>query len=270
MTRRKSYVNRLRAAGVPDAEGDVRRLTAWAFEGVPEAEWEWAQERWDVLEGALDQRIKRQPVSQITGRRAFWRHEFRITPDVLDPRPETEALVEIALTEPFVRVLDLGTGSGCILISLLADRPNASGVGTDISAQALLVAGSNAQRIGVVDRMILPLSDWYEDVGGRYDLIVSNPPYIPAIEMDCLQPEVKDWEPRAALTDENDGLSAHRAIVEGALDHLTPGGRILLEIGPGQADAVTSFLSSAGLQEIRVHPDLDGRDRVASARAPGP
>ena len=266
-------VDRLREAKVPGAERDARRLLAHAW-GVSS----------DLLAGRLADavpapvlailnadvaaRARRVPVSHLTGRRAFWERTFRVTPEVLDPRPETETLVEAALAAPFDRVLDLGTGSGCILISLLAERPAATGVGTDISPAAVLVAGENAVAHGVADRIVLPLSDWYEDIGGRFDLIVSNPPYIAASEMADLAPEVRDHEPRLALTDGADGLTAYRAIAAGSMDHLTPGGRLLVEIGPAQGAAVSRLFRAAGLEEIRVRPDLDGRDRLVSARRP--
>ena len=247
-------IAKLRAAGVADPARDVRRLRRWAENDA-------------TFEQAVADRARRVPLSQIVGTRAFWSSEFRVTSDVLDPRPETELLVELALAEPFSKVLDLGTGSGCILISLLQERPDARGVGTDISERAVLVAGENAALLGVADRITLPLSEWYDDIGGRYDLIVSNPPYIAVDEMAGLQPEVRDHEPREALTDEADGLSAYRAIAAGALDHLAPGGRLLVEIGPTQAEAVLEIFAAAGLEELAVHPDLDGRDRVISARA---
>ena len=216
----------------------------------------------------LRNRANRMPVSRIVGKREFWGRAFEVTPATLDPRPETETLVELALSEPFSRVLDLGTGTGCILISLLAERPEATGVGTDISEEAVLVAGENAERHGVADRLILPLSDWYTDIGGRFDLIVSNPPYIALEEMDGLSPEVRDHDPRSALTDEGDGLTAYRRIAEDALNHLAPGGRLLVEIGPTQAVAVSEILWQAGLESVKVSPDLDGRDRVVSGRSP--
>lgn len=246
----------LAAAGVPDPATDARRL------------WDFATGDVELYRDAVARRAKRVPVSQITGRRAFWTSEFRVTPDVLDPRPETEALICLALTEPFTRVLDLGTGSGCILLSLLKERPTATGVGTDISAAAVLVAGENAERMGVTKRVVLPLSNWFDDVGGQFDLIVSNPPYIAAEEMAGLAPEVRDHEPRAALTDEGDGLTAYRKIAAGAPDHLKPGGRLIVEIGPTQAAAVKALFAAAGLEDAAVHPDLDGRDRVVSAKAP--
>lgn len=216
------------------------------------------------FDAAIDRRMRREPVSHIIGRRAFWTHEFEVNAHVLDPRPETETLVDLSLEAPFRRVLDLGTGSGCILISLLAEDPHACGVGTDISPEAVLVAGRNAQRIGVADRILLPLSEWWDDVGSTYDLIVSNPPYIAADEMPGLAPEL-GFEPRQALTDEGDGLGAYRAITAGLFDHLTPGGRVLLEIGPTQGAAVSDMLHRAGLENIAIHPDLDGRARVVSA-----
>ena len=163
-------------------------------------------------------------------------------------------------------MLDLGTGSGCIVISLLAERLKAKGVGTDISQKAVLVAGENAVMAGVADRLVLPLSEWFDDVGGRFDLIVSNPPYIAAAEMADLAPEVRDYEPRQALTDDADGLTAYRILARDAPDHLTPGGRILVEIGATQGQAVAELFSGAGLEDVEVHPDLDGRDRVVSAR----
>jgi release factor glutamine methyltransferase len=265
---------RLAEAGVEGAGRDARRLLAHALGVAP-----------DVLAGRLSdplpdgpaavfdalvaRRSAREPVSHLTGVRAFWGRDFRVTRDVLDPRPETETLVGLALAEPFSRVLDLGTGSGCILVTLLAERPGAGGVGTDVSPEALLVAGENAAAHGVADRLVLPLSDWFGDIGGRFDLIVSNPPYIAAGEMPGLAPEVRDHEPHLALTDGGDGLAAYRAIAAGARDHLTPGGRVLVEIGPTQGAAVFRLFEAGGLERVAIHPDLDERDRVVSARRPG-
>jgi release factor glutamine methyltransferase len=264
---------RLQAAGVEGAARDARRLLAHALGIAP-----------DVLAGRMAdpmpeaaahafaalvaRRAAREPVSHLTGARAFWGREFLVTRDVLDPRPETETLVALALAEPFRRVLDLGTGSGCILVTLLAEGPGAQGVGTDISAQALVVAGENAARHGVAERLVLTPSDWFGDIGGRYDLIVSNPPYIAADEMAGLAPEVRDHEPRLALTDGADGLTAYRAIAARAARFLTPWGRLLVEIGPGQGQAVSRLFAEAGLERVAIHTDLDGRDRVVSARHP--
>ncbi|RVT84095.1 peptide chain release factor N(5)-glutamine methyltransferase [Rhodobacteraceae bacterium CCMM004] len=244
------------ALGVPRG-----RLTLIAADPVPPA----AVAR---FRAALARRAAREPVARILGRRGFWGREFAVTPDVLDPRPETETLVALALERPFARVLDLGTGSGCILVSLLAERPKARGVGTDVSDAALAVAARNAEAMGVADRAELLCADWFEGVPGRFDLIVSNPPYIAADEMAGLMPEVRDHEPHAALTPGGDGLGAYRAIAAGLDARLHPGGRVLLEIGPTQAAAVSDLLRAGGLGDIGVHLDLDGRDRVVSAAKP--
>ncbi|MEO0693580.1 MAG: peptide chain release factor N(5)-glutamine methyltransferase [Pseudomonadota bacterium] len=261
----------LRAAGLPGAERDARWLMA-ACLGIPRDRLTLhlrdplSSEVEFFFPHYINDRLARKPVSRILGERLFWGRLFKVTDATLDPRPETEVLVEIALSEPFGDVLDLGTGTGCILVTLLAERPKAIGVGTDISEQAVLVAGDNAAAHGVASRLILPVSDWWEDVGGTYDLIVSNPPYIAAVEMADLAPEVRKWDPEIALTDEGDGLSAYRAIAGGARDHLTRGGRLLVEIGPSQGAAVAALFQAAGLEDITIHPDMDGRDRVVVAR----
>ncbi|MEB8388339.1 peptide chain release factor N(5)-glutamine methyltransferase [Rhodobacteraceae bacterium KMM 6894] len=206
-------------------------------------------------------RLERRPLSHILGRRAFFKHEFHVTPDVLDPRPETETLVVAALAQSFERVLDLGTGSGAILLSLLTERSDAKGVGTDLSPAALRVAQGNAARLGVGPRATFLMSDWFSEVRGRFNLIVSNPPYIAVDEMAGLAPEL-GFEPRMALTDEADGLSAYRVICAGAVAHLVPGGALMVEIGPTQSAAVSGLMRAAGLVDVCVLPDLDGRDRV--------
>jgi len=207
-------------------------------------------------------RSLRQPVSHIIGKRGFWNHEFMVNSDVLDPRPDTETLVAAALEQPFDNVLDLGTGSGAIILSLLAERPQAMGVATDISAKALDIARRNAGRIGVADRVQFKESDWFDNINGRYDLIVSNPPYISAAEMKTLAPEVRDWEPRLALTPGGDGLEAYRRIAEGLRGALTPNGRAFLEIGYRQALDVSEIFTKAGFAQPEVLQDLSGHDRV--------
>lgn len=211
---------------------------------------------------AVARRVRREPVSHITGRRAFWMHDFEVTADVLDPRPDTETLVEAALTAPFDRVLDLGTGSGCILLSLLHERPDATGLGTDLSPKALEVARRNADRVGVADRVDWLLSDWFARVEVAFDLIVSNPPYIAAGEIPGLQPEVREWEPMMALTPGGDGLDAYRILARQAAAHLSPGGRLMVEIGHTQAEPVENLFQAAGWAGIRVSNDLAGKNRV--------
>lgn len=263
---------RLEAAGVPAPHGDAMALMAHAFDSLPRYALytELARPLPDDVAArftaAIEARLARQPVAQIIGRRAFWKHDFRVTPDTLDPRPETETLVAEALRLPWRSVLDLGTGTGAILISLLAERPGASGLGVDLSPAAAQVARGNAARLGVVADVAV--SDWFSAVTGRFDLIVSNPPYIAAAEMPDLSPEVREWEPRMALTDEADGLTAYRAIVAGAGAHLTPGGALAVEIGPAQGAAVAGLFAAAGLSGVSIRPDLDGRDRVVIGRTP--
>lgn len=263
----------LQRGGIADAPRDARLLMAFALSADPvrlllrEADVMAAGEA--AAFGALvARRLRHEPVAQITGQRLFWGRRFRVTRDTLDPRPDTETLVAAALEEPFARMLDLGTGSGCILISCLADRPMARGTGTDLSDAALAVAQGNAVTLGVADRADLAVSDWFADVAGRFDLIVSNPPYIAAAEMASLAPDVRDWEPHLALTPGGDGLDAYRAIAAGAGARLLTGGRLIVEIGPTQAAAVAELFGRAGLSGLRVLQDMDGRDRVVLGRKP--
>lgn len=264
-------VAQLRAGGVADAPRDARLLLAHAA-GVAadrltlqlqDPATEAVSARFAAL---VARRAAREPLSHLTGQRLFWGRGFAVSPAVLDPRPETEVLVAAALGAPFARVLDLGTGSGAILITLLAERPEARGLGLDLSPDALAVARANAQALGVADRSGWALGDWFAGVEGRFDLIVSNPPYIALDEMAGLSPEVRLFEPHLALTDGADGLSAYRAIAAGAGAHLAPGGRLMVEIGPTQGQAVAALWAAAGLRDIRILPDLDGRDRVVAAR----
>lgn len=208
------------------------------------------------------------PMAHLLGYREFHGRRFAVDARVLDPRPETEILVNCALDVPFGRVLDLGTGSGCVLLSLLAQRPEATGVGCDLSADAVQVARANAASLDLAARAEVIVSDWFEAVQGRFDVIVSNPPYIAADEMPDLARELRH-EPRMALTDEADGLSAYRQILANAGDHLVPGGWLMLEIGWQQGRAVADLAADRGFAEVSVQPDLDGRDRVIKAIWPG-
>lgn len=265
---------RLRAAGVDDPARDARLLLAHAarIEAsrvtliAPEELQPEIAERYDQL---ISLRAIRVPVSHLLGEREFYGRRFRVSRDVLDPRPETETLIEAALSEPFDHVLDLGLGSGCILITLLAERSSATGVGVDLSEAACLQASANAVQHQVETRIEILRSNWFENIEDKFDLIVSNPPYISVSEMEELSPEVREHEPRMALTDEGDGLGAYRRIAAATPDFLLPGGRILVEIGPTQAAKVSALFDAAGLVDVRAIPDLDGRHRVVGARMPG-
>lgn len=263
----------LRDAAIPEAAGDARRLLAHALRvepgrltlHLPEPMNSNAAATYDAL---LARRARREPVSHLTGTRLFWGRNFLVTADVLDPRPETEILVAAALEKPFSRVLDLGTGTGCLLVTLLAERPDATGLGFDLSPRALEVARANAARHGVGGRAAFARSDWFAAAEGRFDLIVANPPYIAAAEMPALEPEVRDWEPRMALTDEADGLAAYRAILSGAQARMAPGARLLLEHGPRQADAIAAIGHAQGFPPPEVRRDLDDRARICLFRTP--
>lgn len=263
---------RLRAAGVADPARDARVLLAHAarIEAArvtliaPEDLEPEIADRYDRL---IALRSVRVPVSHLVGERAFYGRQYKVSRDVLDPRPETEALIEAALAEPYDRVLDLGTGSGCILVTLLAENPHAVGTGVDLSEAACLQASANAVLHRVQERARIIVSDWFSQVDERFDLIVSNPPYIAKSEMPGLAPEVREHEPDMALTDGGDGLGAYRAICAAAPRFLSRDGRLILEIGPTQGAAVTRICEDAGLQQVEVLPDLDGRDRVVRARS---
>ena len=257
--------SRLRAAGVPDPARDARILLAHAASVdaarvtliAPE---DIAPDIAERFEHLVALRAIRVPVSHLVGARAFYGRDFKISREVLDPRPETETLIEMALATPFEHVLDLGTGSGCILVTLLAEREAATGV--------CLQASANAVLHGVAGRADIRLSDWFAAVDGRFDLIVANPPYLAADEMGQVAPELRDHEPRMALTDGADGLSAYRIIADQAQGYLTAQGRILAEIGWQQADDVLNIFRCAGWAEVDLARDLDGRARVIRAANP--
>ncbi len=267
----------LTGAGIADGARDARRLFAYvmgvdasrvtliAADAVTPAQ----SEQFDAL---IARRARREPVSHLVGTRQFYGRHFEVGPDVLDPRPDTEDLVSAALALPYGRVLDLGTGSGCILTTLLAERgADSFGVGTDISAAALAVAARNAARLRVDDRLRFYQGDWFNALPAgevAFDLIVSNPPYIAADEMAGLAPEVRDFEPRFALTDEADGLAAYRQITARAAEHLTNGGWLVVEIGPTQAPAVGAMMAAAGFADIAIRKDIDGRNRVVCGQKP--
>lgn len=268
-----SATARLRAAGVPDPARDARVLLAHAAKVdatrvtliAPEDIAPDIEERFDQL---ISLRAIRVPVSHLIGKREFYGRNFNITSDVLDPRPETETLIEAALSEPFDRVLDLGVGSGCIVVTLLAEQTDAIGVGIDLSQEACLQASANAIKHSVGDRLDIFQSDWFEKVEGRFDLIVANPPYLSRAEMNGVAPELARHEPRAALTDESDGLTAYREIAAHAASHLVGGGRVFVEIGWQQGESVQGIFRDHGWAEVSVLQDLGGRDRVVSAQNP--
>ena len=210
----------------------------------------------------IQKRLSRVPVSYILGYRDFFEHRFVVTPDVLDPRPETELLVVEALKESFQNVLDLGTGSGCILLSLLAKNRSATGLGVDISEAAIAVAKKNAKNLNLRNRAAFSISNWFANVEKqKFDLIIANPPYIHPNMLECLSLEVLK-EPMMALTDNEDGLSSFKKIAMGAQKFMAVGARLVFEIGYDQGPLVAEILNINGFQNIRVVHDLNGCDRM--------
>lgn len=274
---------RLADAGVDDPLGDARRLLAFALDPQSDAPSLsgviWSAPLTPAAQTAFDQavaaRAARRPVARITGRRAFFEHVFVVSDAVLDPRPESEALVAAALAETAadapLRVLDLGVGSGCLLLSVLAARPRAAGVGVDVSAAALRTAAENAERLGVAARTRLLCIDWRDDDAdwtalGLFDVILCNPPYISAAEMARLDPEVRRHDPPGALSPGDDALDAYRRLAPLARGLLIETGAALFEFGEGQAAAVARIFAAARWRAAIVRSDLSGRPRFVQAR----
>jgi release factor glutamine methyltransferase len=225
-----------------------------------------------AVEALTQRRESREPVAHILGRRQFWTLDLAVSDAVLVPRPETELLVELALEQlppnSPARVLDLGVGSGAILLAVLAERRNAAGVGVDRSEAALTIARENACAAGLDDRAEFRLGDWAAGLEGEFDLVLSNPPYIPSADIEDLEPEVARFEPRIALDGGPDGLHAYRAILADLPRILRPGGAFVLEAGAGQAAAVKTLAVEAGLLVQQVRRDLAGVERAVSGRRP--
>lgn len=265
---------RLAAAGIDSALSDARILLMHALgidrtgllsragEAVP-AE---AAARYS---GHLDRRAAREPVSRILGHREFWSLDFALGPATLDPRPDSETLVEAALAavpagRP-LRVLDLGTGTGCLLLAVLHDRPSAFGIGVDRSEPAARTARDNARALGLADRAAFTVGDWATALAGRFDLVLSNPPYIPESDIAALEPEVREHDPRLALSGGADGLDAYRALAAALPDLLAPGGTAVVELGIGQAADVAALFRAAGLDIAGTPHDLAGIPRCVVA-----
>ena len=236
--------------------------------------------------GLMQRRMSGESVARIIGNREFYGLPFRLSPATLEPRPDTELLVDLALKSlpSNGRLLDLGTGTGCIPIAILANHPNATGLATDLNPDALVVARENAALNGVADRLAFAQGSWFEALftsplgeavdpfSGRgrgpeikFDLITSNPPYIASAVVETLAPEVKDFDPRLALDGGPDGLAPYRIITRGADQYLAPGGCLLVEIGHDQGDAVAALFAAQGFAGIVLHKDLNGLDRVVEA-----
>jgi release factor glutamine methyltransferase len=226
------------------------------------------------FEALVRRRAAREPLAYITGRKEFYSIEFEVAPAVLVPRPETETMVDLALKfaaeHPNCRLLDIGAGCGAIALAVASNAPGVRVVATDISTDALAIAHRNALRLGLGSRARLIHADCWDTLDGgellgRFDIVVSNPPYVCESEMARLEPEIRDFEPRAALDGGPDGLNFYRRIVVGLCDHLFDSGAVILEVGKGQAAAVAAILQATGCVEVSVSNDLSGIPRAVHA-----
>ena len=261
---------KLKQADIDTAGPDARLLAAAAMEINTEqvtlkALDHVSKQQQDHFESMIEQRRNFKPVSRILGKRQFWNRWFEISPDVLDPRGDSEVLVNLALQQKADRILDLGTGSGILALTLLSEWPDALAVGADICEKALLIAQRNAVQLEVSDRFQAQKSDWFEAIVGQFDLIVSNPPYIGEDEIPHLDPDVRLYDPMIALSPGRDALQAYQNIASDAIGYLKPGGRLLVEIGFRQGEAVRALFASNGLKSVETIQDLNGLDRVVCA-----
>lgn len=269
-------VRRLAAAGVAEPRREARILVGHGLGvraeyviGHPERELK--PDEWARIEAAVARRCTRRPLAQVLGKREFWSLEFAVTPDTLDPRADSECLIEAVLAHVPDRnarldILDLGTGTGCLLLTLLHEMPNARGTGVDISAAALKVARRNAESLGLAARARFLEGDWGGGIEGRFDVIVANPPYVPAAELARLQPEVALFEPRLALDGGTDGLAQYRRLAPDLARLLATGGIAVIELGLGQQEAAAAILGEAGLESTAVALDLALRERAIVAK----
>ena len=275
---RREWARKFRARGIDSAELDARILVGGAL-GLDRAALAAADGRRlgrdeeAVIAALAERRLAHEPVARIVGWKEFWSLALRVDASTLVPRPETETVVEAALTaidaagprtRP-LRIADLGTGSGAILLALLSELANASGVGTDVSVAALFVARENARRLRL-DRAQFLACDMAAALRGPFDIIVSNPPYIASHEIAALAPDVRNFDPRRALDGGSDGLKFYRSIAAAAPALLAPGGTLIVELGTGQSQAVDALFAAGGLVPLPARPDLSGIPRALVAK----
>ncbi len=223
------------------------------------------------LENILARRLRHEPLSRIFGEREFWSLSFKISPATLDPRPDSETLIEAVLkTYPdqgqTLKILDLGTGSGCLLLALLHEYPNAWGLGVDLNPAAALMALENAMRLNLAGRTSFMVGSWGQALHASFDIVISNPPYIPSQDVEGLAPDVRHYDPRLALDGGTDGLQPYRIIIAGLVHQLASGGHVFFEVGHDQADDVAALLQQNKFNHIQFYQDLAGIQRVVSGQ----
>jgi len=262
---------KLSKSGIEGASRDARILTAFAFE-IPISELslkmnEQVSEKIIAkLEKLILRRIDREPISKILGRREFWGRSFSINENVLDPRSDTETLIDFVIEKPVKSVLELGTGSGAIAITLACEWKEVHITATDISEDALSLAKINAEKFNVQNKIHFLKSDWFETVKGTFDLIISNPPYIGLIERDEISNEVKKYDPEISLFAGPDGFDAYKTIIPNLKKFLNPDGFVVLETGAFQSNRVKNLMNAVGLIDTKIVKDLSGKDRLIAAK----
>ena len=262
---------KLSISKIDNAARDARILVAHAL-GIPKSQLALntnenvPEETRSSLEKLISRRINREPIAKILGKRQFWGRTFFINEDVLDPRGDTETLIDYVIDRPVRSVLELGTGSGVIAISLACEWKEVHVVATDISEAALFVAQKNAKYFNVQDKIDFLKSDWFEAIEGKFDLIISNPPYIGLSEISEISQEVLNYDPDLALFAGCYGLDSYERIIPNVTKFLRPGGIVVLEIGASQSDSVKTLMNSSGLSEVKTFKDLAGKDRLVTAK----
>jgi release factor glutamine methyltransferase len=269
----------LREAGVDTPELDARLLMGAALGMTREHMLIHATARLNPAQvtrvlGFIARRAAREPVSRILGRREFWSLDFHLSPATLDPRPDSETVIEEALAslpdkQAPLSILDLGTGTGCLLLALLSELPNATGTGVDRSEEAVTTAMANARRLWLGQRARFTVGDWGTGLTEPFDLVISNPPYIPDGDIESLSPEVVRFDPLAALAGGPDGLDAYRAIVAQLPNLLKSHGKVIFEVGAGQSSDVAALLDAAGFTGIGTRRDLAGVERTVFGHSRG-
>jgi release factor glutamine methyltransferase len=265
----------LAAAGIPEPRREARLILGLALDidpamalGYPERVIDGAARA--QFERLIARRAENEPFARLKGSREFWSLDFALSPETLDPRPDSETLIEAALAllpdrlAP-LRLLDFGTGTGCLLLALLFELPNATGLGIDIQPGAVAVALRNAKALGLESRAQFQCGDWDQGIEGKVDVILANPPYIVRSELPLLAPEVRAFEPKMALDGGIDGLNGYRALAPAAKRLLVPGGFACFELGAGQVDAASALMAESGLQIKAIRSDLAGMPRCLIA-----
>ena len=262
---------KLSKSGIEGAARDARILTAFAFE-IPISELslkinqQVSEKIIFELEKLILRRINREPISKILGRRDFWGRTFSINENVLDPRGDTETLIDFVIEKPVKSVLELGTGSGAIAITLACEWKEVHVTAVDISEDALLLAKLNAEKFNVQNKIHFLKSDWYDNVKGLFDLIISNPPYIGLAEQDELSAEVIKYDPEIALFAGRDGLDAYKKIIPNLPKFLKPDGFVVLETGASQSNQVKKMMNAVGFIDAKIVKDLSGNNRLVAAK----